>query len=109
MHKIGITGGMGSGKSTVCAIFASMGVPVYNADYEAKQLYTTDLTLKQTIKVPMGMMAEDLARPVIEVTDARTGIVTHEVYSYGEQVVVMPTDQLTRPENNSLILQYAAA
>lgn len=67
------------------------------------------LTLKQTVKVPIGMMAEDLARPVIEVTDARTGIVTHEVYSYGEQVVVMPTDQLTRPENNSLILQYAAA
>jgi ATPase len=30
------------------------------------------LTLKQTVKVPMGMMAEDLARPVIEVTDART-------------------------------------
>lgn len=54
MHKIGITGGMGSGKSTVCAIFASMGVPVYNADYEAKQLYTTDLTLKQTIIAHFG-------------------------------------------------------
>jgi ATPase len=40
------------------------------------------LTLKQTVKVPLGMMAEDLARPVIEVTDAKTGEVTHEVYSF---------------------------
>lgn len=65
------------------------------------------LTLKQTVKVPMGMMAEDLARPVIEVTDARTWIVTHEVYSYGEQVVVMPTDQLTTDIQPSVILKYA--
>lgn len=49
MRKIGITGGIGSGKSTVCAIFESMGIPVYNADHEAKQLYTTDLQLKQDI------------------------------------------------------------
>jgi len=40
------------------------------------------LTLHQTVKVPTGMQAEDLARPVIEVTDAKTGIMTHEVYSY---------------------------
>jgi ATPase len=65
------------------------------------------LTLKQTVKVPLGMMAEDLARPVIEVTDARTWIVTHEVYSYGEQVVVMPTDQLATDIEPSAILKFA--
>jgi dephospho-CoA kinase len=38
MLKIGITGGIGSGKSTVCDIFLRFGIPVYNADLEAKKL-----------------------------------------------------------------------
>src|SRR5258707_163179 len=36
---VGITGGIGSGKSIVCAIFRQFGVPVYEADVEAKKLY----------------------------------------------------------------------
>ncbi len=36
--KIGITGGIGSGKTTVCAIFKTLNVPVYNADVEARLL-----------------------------------------------------------------------
>ena len=39
MLKIGISGIIGSGKSTVCKIFGLLGVPVYNADIEAKKLY----------------------------------------------------------------------
>ncbi len=38
MKKIGITGGIGSGKSTVCKIFESLGIPVYYADNEARSL-----------------------------------------------------------------------
>ncbi len=38
MKKIGITGGIGSGKSTVCKIFESLGVPVYYTDNEARSL-----------------------------------------------------------------------
>jgi dephospho-CoA kinase len=38
MLKIGITGGIGSGKSTVCGIFLRFGIPVFNADMEAKKL-----------------------------------------------------------------------
>jgi len=40
MKKIGITGGIGSGKSTVCEIFKLLGVPVFHADIEAKKLYS---------------------------------------------------------------------
>ncbi|NPA62640.1 MAG: Flp pilus assembly complex ATPase component [Methanococci archaeon] len=43
-----------------------------------------------TVKVPYGMVEEDLARPVIEVKDFETGDVEYEIYTYGEQVVVMP-------------------
>jgi dephospho-CoA kinase len=37
--KVGITGNIGSGKSYVCALFKRIGVPVFDSDYEAKQLY----------------------------------------------------------------------
>ncbi|MCD4725566.1 MAG: dephospho-CoA kinase, partial [Bacteroidales bacterium] len=37
MIKVGITGNIGTGKSTVCRIFESLGVPVYDADKEAKK------------------------------------------------------------------------
>ena len=39
MKIVGITGGIGSGKSTVCRIFETLGVPVFYADDEAKKLY----------------------------------------------------------------------
>lgn len=39
MKVIGVTGGIGSGKSVVCTVFQALGVPVYNADEEAKKLY----------------------------------------------------------------------
>jgi dephospho-CoA kinase len=40
MIKAAITGNIGSGKTTVCAIFESLGIPVFYADAEAKKLYT---------------------------------------------------------------------
>lgn len=43
-----------------------------------------------TVKVPAGMMEADLARPVIEVRDFYTKKVVYELYTYGEQIVVMP-------------------
>ncbi len=47
MLKIGVTGGIGSGKSTVCKIFETLGVPVYFADIEAKKLYDSNADLKK--------------------------------------------------------------
>ena len=35
---LGLTGGIGSGKTTVASLFSALGVPVYNADNEAKKL-----------------------------------------------------------------------
>jgi dephospho-CoA kinase len=42
MLKIGLTGGIGSGKSTVAKIFEQLGVPVYYADTEAKRIMNED-------------------------------------------------------------------
>ncbi|MGM0510112.1 MAG: ATPase, T2SS/T4P/T4SS family, partial [Thermoplasmatota archaeon] len=48
--------------------------------------------INYTVKVPAGMMEQDLARPVIEVRDFETGEPEYEIYSFGEQVVVMPIE-----------------
>ena len=49
MLKIGLTGGIGSGKSTVAKIFETLGVPVYNADEEAKKMMNSDEELKASL------------------------------------------------------------
>ena len=48
------------------------------------------LSLKMTVKVPEGMSEADLARPVVVVEDFETGKVQYELYSYGEETVVIP-------------------
>lgn len=55
--KIGITGGIGSGKSTVCNIFAQFGVPTYNADDMAKWLMQYLPELQVAIKKIFGTKA----------------------------------------------------
>ena len=54
MYKVGITGGIGSGKSTVCAMLEEMGVAVYNSDARAKELMTTSATLREAIVSRFG-------------------------------------------------------
>jgi dephospho-CoA kinase len=49
MLRIGLTGGIGSGKSTVAKVFEVLGIPVYYADDEAKRLMNEDETLKQQV------------------------------------------------------------
>ncbi len=54
MISIGITGGIGSGKSVVTRILSSMGIPCYQADDAAKQLYNTDSGLQEGLRVLFG-------------------------------------------------------
>jgi dephospho-CoA kinase len=57
MLRIGITGGIGSGKSLVCKIFARLDIPVYDADSRAKYVMTSDTTLVHQIKENFGAQA----------------------------------------------------
>jgi len=54
MLKVGLTGGIGSGKSTVATIFETLGIPVYYADKEAKRLMIENANLIQSIKELLG-------------------------------------------------------
>ncbi len=51
---------------------------------------STVLTLKMTVKVPSGLRDKDLARPVVEVRDYRTGQLAYEIYSFGQDIVINP-------------------
>lgn len=55
--QIGITGGIGSGKSLVCSIFKALEVPVYDADSRAKSVMTTDGILISQIKKEFGVLS----------------------------------------------------
>ncbi|OFX88692.1 MAG: dephospho-CoA kinase [Bacteroidetes bacterium GWF2_33_16] len=54
MLKVGVTGGIGSGKTLVCSVFKSIGIPVYNADIEAKKISNTDAETISKVKTAFG-------------------------------------------------------
>ena len=54
MYKVGLTGGIGSGKSTVCAMLRERGVAVYSSDERAKELMNSDSTIKERIIARFG-------------------------------------------------------
>ncbi|MEM7824331.1 MAG: PINc/VapC family ATPase [Candidatus Aenigmatarchaeota archaeon] len=55
------------------------------------------LNLALTVRVPSGMTEADLARPVVEVRDFETGKLEYEIYTYGEQTVVVPVTAERKP------------
>ena len=54
MKKVGITGGIGSGKSTVCRLFAQKGIAVYDSDAAAKRLMQEDGALRRQLAGRFG-------------------------------------------------------
>jgi dephospho-CoA kinase len=52
--RVGLTGGIGSGKSTVCKVFSLLGIPVYAADDRAKWLMANESSLKTQISSTFG-------------------------------------------------------
>lgn len=61
MLKVGITGGIGSGKSVVCRVFALLGIPVYDSDHRAKWVMAHDPVLRQELIRAFGESTYDAA------------------------------------------------
>ena len=59
---------------------------------EVRNLFTLNLT----VKVPTGMTEADLARPVVEVNDFETGNLQFEIYTFGEENVIIPVSEIKR-------------
>ena len=54
MIRVGLTGGIGSGKSLIAGVFNRLGVPVYDSDAAAKLLYHTNIELKEKLIEKFG-------------------------------------------------------
>jgi len=65
---------------------------------EIKDVYTLELV----VRVPTGMTESDLARPVVEVRDFFTGELKYEIYTYGEENVVVPVEKREESPINKL-------
>ena len=71
-----------------------------------KKIYELNLT----VKVPSGMMEQDLARPIVEVKDFYSKETEYEIYSYGEENVIIPLkniDKATEKNNSNKINKLA--
>ncbi len=62
---------------------------IFIKDGEIKKVYSLSLT----VRVPHGMTDSDLARPLVEVRDFETGKIEYEIYTYGEENVVVPVSE----------------
>lgn len=88
MKVLGCTGGIGSGKSYVAAIFNKMGIPVYDSDNRAKLLYDTDLQLR--------MEMEELLKCRIVVNGAvQRSIIAEKVF--GNRNLLAQVEKLVHP------------
>jgi dephospho-CoA kinase len=61
MLRIGITGGIGSGKSVIARLFALLGVPIYDSDSRAKWVMANDLVLREQLITAFGPATYDAA------------------------------------------------
>jgi len=62
---------------------------IFIKDGNVERVYSLGLT----VRVPHGMTEADLARPIVEVRDFETGSLEYEIYTYGEQTVVIPVEE----------------
>lgn len=75
--------------------------------YIDKGIVSEIYQLELTVKVPEWMMSAELARPVIQVSSFFSKKAQYEIYTFGEQIVVVPLDKISnKPEKNKLY-EYA--
>jgi ATPase len=73
---------------------------IYIKDGEIKKVYT----LKLVVRTPTGMTEADLARPVVEVRDFETNALEYEIYTYGEENIIIP---VTASKHESGVMKLA--
>ncbi|MGI9011308.1 MAG: PINc/VapC family ATPase [Nitrososphaeraceae archaeon] len=70
---------------------------IFIKDGNIKKVYE----LKLTVKVPSGMVEEDLARPLVEIFDFENGELEYEIYTYGEENIVVPVKELVEKKRTN--------
>ena len=88
MKVLGITGGLGSGKSTICRIFSVLGIPVYEADAEVKHMYSVNDNLAALLAKNFPAELFDQGRP-----DTRK----FATYFFGNSEALQQLNELVHP------------
>ena len=60
-----------------------------------------------TVKVPTGMQEQDLTRPVVEIKDFETKELEYEIYTYGEENVIVPIKDAKKAPSDSPVRKFA--
>ena len=111
MWKVGLTGGMGSGKSVICKIFSTLGIPVFNADSETKALYDTDSDLRRQLIQLLGeeiYKGKLLQRQVMANKIFSNENLLHQVNALVHPVVSKKFETWAAKQDASYVLQEAA-
>jgi ATPase len=66
---------------------------IYIKDGRIEKVYSISLT----VKIPTGMKEEDLARPVVEIRDFASKVLEYEIYTFGEENVIIPVQKEVSP------------
>jgi ATPase len=89
------------GKIELGIIPSILDTVVFVKDGEITKVYE----LKFQVKVPSGMVEQDLARPVIDICDFETGELEFEIYTFGEENVIMPVSKKNQKNGIELLAE----
>ncbi len=109
--KVGITGGIGSGKTTVCKIFETLGIPVYYADERAKFILENDVSVISRVKALLSEAAYTngkLNREYISKKVFSDKNLLHEYNSIIHPTVALDTEQWVAQQKAPYVLKEAA-
>ena len=111
MKKIGLTGGIGVGKTYVSKIFQQMGIPIFNADEQAKKCMVDDANLKAAVQLAFGenmylkgvLQKEALAKIVFNNTEALA-----ELNALVHPIVKQKFEDWCSLQSTSMVIKEAA-
>lgn len=110
--KVGITGGIGSGKSTVARVFQVLGIPIYSADDRAKWLMANDPTLRNDILSAFGnksyLSSGELNRPFLAETVFSDSEKITQINGLVHPAVARDFDSWVKLQNTKYVLKEAA-
>lgn len=109
--KVGITGGIGSGKSMVCAVLKEMGYPVYNSDERAKTIMETSPEVRKQLIAAFGeqtFLNNQLNRPFLAEAIFNDPAKREQINSIVHPAVRADFQHWTSAQTSSIVFQESA-
>lgn len=110
-YRIGITGGIGSGKTTVCRILEILGLPVYYSDLRARQLIESDPRVRSLYKRLFGddvYASGQLNRPLVAAQLFNNPMLKTEVEKVVHPIVRSDFEEWVLQQKSSMVINEAA-